>query len=128
MVIDKQNIFEIHVKLNKSLSLGWFVFDSIDSSAFLVGIVISLSAIFFYWFFFYDGTVVKKRRRNKQKIKTKYCCDDVYRSSLMAGGAGASDSGAANPWLINEPEETRGLSFGEIKQQQQRIIEGNYTM
>lgn len=45
----------------------------------------------------------------------------------MSGGVGASQSGAANPWLINEPEETRGLSFGEIKQQQQRIIEGNYT-
>lgn len=45
------------------------------------------------------------------------------RSSLMSGGAGASESGAANPWLISEPEETRGLSFGEIKQQQQHIIE-----
>ncbi|KAM4604477.1 syntaxin-8 [Polymixia lowei] len=42
------------------------------------------------------------------------------RSTLMAGAGGG---GAANPWLINESEETRGLSFGQIKQQQQRIIE-----
>ncbi|XP_071778661.1 syntaxin-8 [Centroberyx gerrardi] len=45
------------------------------------------------------------------------------RSTLMSGGGGASGGGAANPWLINESEETKGLSFGEIKQQQQRIIE-----
>ena len=45
----------------------------------------------------------------------------------MAGGAGASGGGAANPWLINESEDTKGLTFGEIKQQQQRIIEGNHT-
>ncbi|XP_036390963.1 syntaxin-8 [Megalops cyprinoides] len=43
------------------------------------------------------------------------------RSSLMTGGAG--QGGLANPWLIDEPEETRGLGFAEIKQQQQRIIE-----
>ncbi|XP_026159208.1 syntaxin-8 isoform X2 [Mastacembelus armatus] len=45
------------------------------------------------------------------------------RSKLMGGGAGASGGIAANPWLVSESEETRGLSFGEIKQQQQRIIE-----
>ncbi|XP_037545898.1 syntaxin-8 [Nematolebias whitei] len=45
------------------------------------------------------------------------------RSALMAGKAGAGGGGAANPWLINESEETKGLSFGDIKQQQQRIIE-----
>lgn len=49
------------------------------------------------------------------------------RSTLMAGGAGASGGFAANPWLVNESEETRGLTFGEIKQQQHRIIEGNDT-
>ncbi|XP_048055518.1 syntaxin-8 isoform X1 [Megalobrama amblycephala] len=43
------------------------------------------------------------------------------RSSLMAGGYGSGP--AVNPWLVNEPEETRGLGFGEIKQQQQQIIE-----
>ncbi|XP_061627628.1 syntaxin-8 [Phyllopteryx taeniolatus] len=45
------------------------------------------------------------------------------RPTLMAGGVGASEGVSANPWLINESEETRGLTFGEIKQQQQRIIE-----
>ncbi|XP_049576805.1 syntaxin-8 [Syngnathus scovelli] len=44
------------------------------------------------------------------------------RSTLLAGGAGASDGVSTNPWLINESDETRGLTFGEIKQQQQRII------
>ncbi|CAM4623969.1 unnamed protein product [Leuciscus chuanchicus] len=43
------------------------------------------------------------------------------RSSLMTGGNGSGP--AVNPWLINEPEETRGLGFGEIKHQQQQIIE-----
>ncbi|MBN3295418.1 STX8 protein, partial [Amia calva] len=43
------------------------------------------------------------------------------RSSLLTGGMGSGDK--VNPWLINEPEETRGLGFGEIKQQQQRIID-----
>ncbi|KAF3687517.1 Syntaxin-8 [Channa argus] len=42
---------------------------------------------------------------------------------LMAGGAGASGGVTANPWLVDESDETRGLTFGEIKQQQQRIIE-----
>lgn len=48
----------------------------------------------------------------------------VRRSTLMADGGGASRGVAANPWLVNETDETRGLDFGEIKQQQQRIIEG----
>jgi len=44
--------------------------------------------------------------------------------SGAAGGSGGSGRGAVNPWLANESEETRGLSFGEIKQQQQSIMEG----
>uniref|UniRef100_A0A8C2IUL9 Syntaxin-8 n=1 Tax=Cyprinus carpio TaxID=7962 RepID=A0A8C2IUL9_CYPCA len=43
------------------------------------------------------------------------------RSSLMTGGSGSGPAG--NPWLVNESEETRGLSFGEIKHHQQQIIE-----
>nr|XP_015212213.1 PREDICTED: syntaxin-8 isoform X1 [Lepisosteus oculatus] len=46
---------------------------------------------------------------------------DSSRSSLLTGGM--DPAGLGNPWLINEPEETRGLGFGEIKQQQQKIIE-----
>ncbi|XP_029284331.1 syntaxin-8 isoform X2 [Cottoperca gobio] len=45
------------------------------------------------------------------------------RSTLMGTGAGSSGGVTANPWLINETEETKGLNFGEIKQQQQRVIE-----
>ncbi|KAA8594984.1 hypothetical protein FQN60_012119 [Etheostoma spectabile] len=41
----------------------------------------------------------------------------------MGAGAGTSGGVVANPWLINESEETSGLTFGEIKQQQQRVIE-----
>lgn len=48
----------------------------------------------------------------------------IHRSSLIAEGAGAGRGGAANPWLVNETEETKGLSFGDIKAQQQSIIEG----
>lgn len=32
--------------------------------------------------------------------------------------------GAPNPWLCEEAEETRGLGFDEIRQQQQKIIQG----
>uniref|UniRef100_A0A8C5IFK4 Syntaxin-8 n=1 Tax=Junco hyemalis TaxID=40217 RepID=A0A8C5IFK4_JUNHY len=42
------------------------------------------------------------------------------RSSLMAGGA---KRGITNPWLLEESEETRGLGFDELRQQQRRIIE-----
>ncbi|XP_068178609.1 syntaxin-8 [Antennarius striatus] len=45
------------------------------------------------------------------------------RSALLTEGAGGGPGVATNPWLINETEETRGLSFGEIKNQQQQIIE-----
>lgn len=47
-----------------------------------------------------------------------------HRSMLMGSGAGSSGGVVANPWLVNESEETTGLTFGQIKQQQQRIIEG----
>ncbi len=44
----------------------------------------------------------------------------------MIGGNGSGS--AVNPWLVNESEETRGLGFGEIKHQQQQIIEGILQM
>ncbi|XP_051997635.1 syntaxin-8-like [Xyrauchen texanus] len=43
------------------------------------------------------------------------------RSTLMTGGNRAAP--VVNPWLVNESEETRGLGFEEIRQQQQQIIE-----
>ncbi|NXG49425.1 STX8 protein, partial [Psilopogon haemacephalus] len=45
---------------------------------------------------------------------------DVTRSSLMAGGV---KRGVSNPWLLEEPEDTRGLGFDDLRQQQRRIIE-----
>lgn len=47
--------------------------------------------------------------------------DLIFRSSLMAGGV---KRGVTNPWLLEESEETRGLGFDDIRQQQRRIIEG----
>ncbi|XP_063098193.1 syntaxin-8 isoform X1 [Cavia porcellus] len=41
-------------------------------------------------------------------------------SSLMREEA---KRGAPNPWLFEEPEETRGLGFDELRQQQQKIIQ-----
>ncbi|KAJ3614520.1 hypothetical protein NHX12_018092 [Muraenolepis orangiensis] len=50
--------------------------------------------------------------------------EEPSRSTLMSGPRGlGSGTAAANPWLVNESEETRGLSFGEIKQQQHSIME-----
>ncbi|NXY90017.1 STX8 protein, partial [Alcedo cyanopectus] len=45
---------------------------------------------------------------------------DVIRSSLMTGGV---KRGVTNPWLLEESEETRGLGFEDLRQQQRRIIE-----
>ncbi|KAI5934788.1 Coiled-coil domain-containing protein 3, partial [Manis javanica] len=42
------------------------------------------------------------------------------RSSLMTGGA---KRGVPSPWLLEEPEETRGLGVDGIRQQQQQIIQ-----
>ncbi|XP_009070565.1 PREDICTED: syntaxin-8, partial [Acanthisitta chloris] len=41
-------------------------------------------------------------------------------SSLMTGGV---KRGVTNPWLLEESEETRGLGFDDLRQQQRRIIE-----
>ncbi|KAJ7406238.1 hypothetical protein BTVI_66000 [Pitangus sulphuratus] len=38
----------------------------------------------------------------------------------MTGGV---KRGVTNPWLLEEPEETRGLGFDDLRQQQRRIIE-----
>ena len=42
-------------------------------------------------------------------------------SSLVTGGA---KRGVPNPWLFEELEETRGFGFDEIRQQQQKILQG----
>ncbi|KAM6972789.1 syntaxin-8 [Aplochiton taeniatus] len=68
-----------------------------------------------------DDLVTKDKQLNAT-FKGDVTEAEPSRSTLMSS-PGAGTSGAINPWLVNESEETRGLSFGEIKQQQQRIIE-----
>lgn len=68
-----------------------------------------------------DDLLTREKQLNST-FKGEITAPEATRSSLMAGGSGASGAGA-NPWLINETEETKGLTFGEIKQQQKQIIE-----
>uniref|UniRef100_A0A670JJK8 t-SNARE coiled-coil homology domain-containing protein n=1 Tax=Podarcis muralis TaxID=64176 RepID=A0A670JJK8_PODMU len=64
--------------------------------------------------------LLTRHRHLQASFKNEGTEPDVIRSSLMAGGV---RQGVVNPWLVEEPEETRGLGFHEIQQQQQRIIE-----
>ncbi|KAM8945693.1 syntaxin-8 [Pelodytes ibericus] len=63
--------------------------------------------------------LLTKEKRLQMLFKSEGVEPDVVRSSLMTGGTSAARH---NPWLLEEPEETRGLGFGEIRVQQQRII------
>ncbi|XP_040293459.1 syntaxin-8 [Bufo bufo] len=57
----------------------------------------------------------------QRQLQISFQCEgaepDVIRSSLMSGG-----SAGYNPWVMEEPEETRGFGVGELRQQQQRMI------
>ncbi|XP_061472484.1 syntaxin-8 isoform X2 [Rhineura floridana] len=64
--------------------------------------------------------LLTRHRHLQASLKNEGTEPDVIRSSLMAGGV---RQGVINPWLMEEPEETRALGFHEIQQQQQRIIE-----
>ncbi|XP_037663851.1 syntaxin-8 isoform X3 [Choloepus didactylus] len=64
--------------------------------------------------------LVTRERLLLASFKNEGTEPDLIRSSLMTGGA---KRGAPNPWLLEESEETRGLGFHEIQQQQQRIIQ-----
>ncbi|XP_010841321.1 PREDICTED: syntaxin-8 isoform X2 [Bison bison bison] len=64
--------------------------------------------------------LVTRERLLLASFKNEGAEPDLTRSSLMTGGA---KRGAPNPWLLEEPEETRGLGFDEIRQQQQKIIQ-----
>ncbi|XP_058139472.1 syntaxin-8 [Dasypus novemcinctus] len=64
--------------------------------------------------------LVTRERLLLASFKNEGTEPDLIRSSLMTGGA---KRGVPNPWLLEEPEETRGLGFDEIRQQQQRIIQ-----
>ncbi|XP_041625996.1 syntaxin-8 isoform X2 [Vulpes lagopus] len=64
--------------------------------------------------------LVTRERLLVASFKNEGAEPDLIRSSLMTGGA---KRGVPNPWLFEEPEETRGLGFDEIRQQQQKIIQ-----
>ncbi|XP_015735413.1 syntaxin-8 isoform X1 [Coturnix japonica] len=64
--------------------------------------------------------LLTRQKQLQASYKNEGTEPDVIRSSLMAGGV---KRGVTNPWLLEESEETRGLGFDEIRQQQRRIIE-----
>ncbi|XP_008591440.1 PREDICTED: syntaxin-8 [Galeopterus variegatus] len=64
--------------------------------------------------------LVTRERLLLASFKNEGAEPDIIRSSLMSEEA---KRGAPNPWLFEEPEETRGLGFDEIRQQQQQIIQ-----
>ncbi|XP_019398310.1 PREDICTED: syntaxin-8 isoform X2 [Crocodylus porosus] len=64
--------------------------------------------------------LLTRQRQLQASYKNDGTETDVIRTSLMTGGV---KRGATNPWLLEESEETRGLSFDDIRQQQQRIIQ-----
>uniref|UniRef100_A0AAQ4Q8B9 Syntaxin-8 n=1 Tax=Gasterosteus aculeatus aculeatus TaxID=481459 RepID=A0AAQ4Q8B9_GASAC len=69
-----------------------------------------------------DDLLTREKQLNAT-LKGDFMESEPSRSMLMGSGAGSSGGVVANPWLVNESEETTGLTFGQIKQQQQRIIE-----
>uniref|UniRef100_A0A4W3JMK9 Syntaxin-8 n=1 Tax=Callorhinchus milii TaxID=7868 RepID=A0A4W3JMK9_CALMI len=64
--------------------------------------------------------LLTKERQLQANFKKDGTEPDMIRSSLMSGEARNRPN---NPWLTEETEETKGLDFGEIKHQQQRIIQ-----
>ncbi|KAL6064938.1 hypothetical protein STEG23_026962 [Scotinomys teguina] len=64
--------------------------------------------------------LVTRERLLLASFKNEGAEPDLIRSSLMSE---ETKRGTPNPWLYEEPEETRGLGFDEIRQQQQKIIQ-----
>uniref|UniRef100_A0A8D0L4M5 Syntaxin-8 n=1 Tax=Sphenodon punctatus TaxID=8508 RepID=A0A8D0L4M5_SPHPU len=64
--------------------------------------------------------LLTRQRQLQATFKNDGAEPDVIRSSLMTGGI---QQGKTNPWLLEESEETRGLGFDDIRQQQQRIVQ-----
>ncbi|XP_052663169.1 syntaxin-8 isoform X2 [Harpia harpyja] len=64
--------------------------------------------------------LLTRQKQLQASYKNEGTEPDVIRSSLMTGGV---KRGVTNPWLLEESEETRGLGFGDLRQQQRRIIE-----
>ncbi|XP_062930443.1 syntaxin-8 isoform X3 [Mobula hypostoma] len=64
--------------------------------------------------------LLTRERQLQTSFKKDGMEPDIMRTSLMNTDP---KSGLINLWLMEEPEETKGLDFSEIKFQQQRIIE-----
>ncbi|XP_005399443.1 PREDICTED: syntaxin-8 isoform X3 [Chinchilla lanigera] len=64
--------------------------------------------------------LVTRERLLLASFKNEGTEPDLIRSSLLKEEA---KRGAPSPWLFEEPEETRGLGFDELRQQQQKIIQ-----
>ncbi|NXW05095.1 STX8 protein, partial [Fregetta grallaria] len=64
--------------------------------------------------------LLTRQKQLQASYKNEGTEPDVIRSSLMTGGV---KRGVTNPWLLEESEETRGLGFDDLRQQQRRIIE-----
>ncbi|NXC67411.1 STX8 protein, partial [Anhinga anhinga] len=64
--------------------------------------------------------LLTRQKQLQASYKNEGTEPDVIRSSLMSGGV---KRGVTNPWLLEESEETRGLGFDDLRQQQRRIIE-----
>ncbi|XP_074745643.1 syntaxin-8 isoform X9 [Strix uralensis] len=64
--------------------------------------------------------LLTRQKQLQASYKNEGTEPDVIRSSLMTGGI---KRGVTNPWLLEESEETRGLGFDDLRQQQRRIIE-----
>ncbi|XP_051851643.1 syntaxin-8 isoform X2 [Antechinus flavipes] len=64
--------------------------------------------------------LVTRERLLQASYKNDGTEPDLIRSSLMAK---TTNRIVSNPWLFEEPEETRGLGFDDLRQQQQKIIQ-----
>ncbi|XP_075025901.1 syntaxin-8 isoform X13 [Calonectris borealis] len=64
--------------------------------------------------------LLTRQKQLQASYKNEGTEPDAIRSSLMTGGV---KRGVTNPWLLEESEETRGLGFDDLRQQQRRIIE-----
>ncbi|XP_072497166.1 syntaxin-8 [Notamacropus eugenii] len=64
--------------------------------------------------------LVTRERLLQASFKNDGAEPDLIRSSLMTT---TTNRMVSNPWIFEEPEETRGLGFDDLRQQQQKIIQ-----
>ncbi|XP_038597967.1 syntaxin-8 [Tachyglossus aculeatus] len=64
--------------------------------------------------------LLTRERQLQASYKRESAEPDMIRSSLMPGGPKRA---VTSPWLVEESEETQGLGFEDIRQQQQKILQ-----